>query len=361
MKNYEKEFPLKGTKVKGITKKFDFSDPIDRREYFNKKADKEIKLLKKYFDDGNTFIAYFLGKKGSGKGTYAKMMIEIFGEERIGHISVGDIVRAAHKGLEDEDKKKEIIDYLSKNYRGYISVEQAMEALLSRDTKTLLPTEFILTLVKKEIDRLERKILFIDGFPRDLDQVSYSLYFRDLINYREDPDVFVAIDIPEIVIDERMKNRVVCPKCQTPRNLKLLATKQAGYDEKKKKFYLMCDNPACDKARMGAKEGDSLGIEAVRDRLELDDSLIDKIFTLHGIPKVLLRNAVPVDFAKDNFDDYEITPEYVYECDESNKRVKISEKPWILKDDQGNDAYSLMPPAVVLSLIKQLVKVLEIS
>ena len=77
---------------------------------------------------------------------------------------------------------------------------------------------------------MEKKALFIDGFPRDLDQVSYSLFFRDLIGYRADPDIFILIDVPNSVIDERIKYRVVCPKCHTPRNLKLLATKQVEYD-----------------------------------------------------------------------------------------------------------------------------------
>ena len=78
---------------------------------------------------------------------------------------------------------------------------------------------------------------------------------------------------------------------------------------------------------------------------------------MEQIPKILLRNSVPVDIAKNYVDDYEITPQYVYELDPQNQ-VKILEKPWIVKDDEGVDSYSLLPPPVVLSLIKQLVKVL---
>jgi adenylate kinase family enzyme len=354
-KNMENKnnFSLIKTKVEGLNKKFNLSDPGERQEYFQAKAGREIKQLKEYFNN-NTFIAYLLGKKNSGKGTYTKLMAEIFGADKIGHISVGDIVRSAHQDMMDEKKKQEIMDFLHEHYRGYVSVDDALNALLSRDTKSLLPTEFILTLVKKEIDSMPKKILFIDGFPRDLDQVSYSLYFRDLINYRDDPDIFIAIDIPEAVIDERMKNRVVCPKCQTPRSLKLLRTKQIGYDEDKKEFYLICDNPQCEQSRMIAKEGDSLGIESIRDRLELDDKLIKKIFALHGVPKILLRNAIPTDKAAELVDDYELTPEFSYEYNEKNKQVKIKEKPWIIKNDQGIDSYSLMAPAVVVSLIRQL-------
>jgi adenylate kinase family enzyme len=345
-------FPLVSIKVPGVDEKFDLSDLAKRQEYFEAKAGPEIKKLKEFFK-GNTFIAYMLGKKNSGKGTYTKMLMEVFGADKIAHISIGDLVRAIHIDMEDEAKKTELIAYLKENYRGYISVEQAIDALLGRDTKTLLPTEFIMALLKREIDKMPKKALFIDGFPRDLDQVSYSLFFRNLIDYRSDPDIFVAIQIPEAVIDERMKTRVVCPICKTPRSLKLLATKHVGYDESSSQYYLMCDNDACNKAKMVGKEGDELGIEAIRDRLELDEKLIQKILELQGVPKVLLRNAVPVAEASNLVDGYELTPEYYYER-QADGSIVTKEKPWTIKDDEGVESYSLMAPAVVVSFIKQL-------
>ncbi len=232
-----------------------------------------------------------------------------------------------------------------------------MDALLGRDTKTLLPTEFTLALVKREINKMGKKALFIDGFPRDLDQVSYSLFFRDLIDYRSDPDAFVLINVPNSVIDERIKYRVVCPKCQTPRNLKLLATKQVEYDENEKKFHLLCDNPKCEKVRMVSKEGDELGIAPIKARLAKDGELIQKAFSLHGIPKILLRNSVPADLANEYVDNYELTPEYSYEYDSESGKVKTIEKPWTILDDEGISSYSLMPAAVVVSMIKQMAKV----
>ncbi len=360
MKAQRKEFPLAKTKVRGLTKGFDLAGPKERKKYFQAKVGQEVTLLRNYLKR-NTFIAYFLGKKNAGKGTYTKLMMEIFGSDKINHISVGDIVRAVHQEIKNKKRKQELLDYLSSNYRGYISIKEVFESLSGRSTKSLLPTEFILALLKREIDKLPRKSLFIDGFPRDLDQVSYSLFFRDLINYRDDPDIFIAIDIPESVIDARMKNRVVCPKCQTPRSLKLFPTKEIGYDQKKKEFYLICDDPQCRKARMVAKEGDNLGIESIRDRLTLDSQLIDKIFSLHGIPKILLRNSVPVKLAKQYVDDYEITPEYSYQFDSRTGKVKMTEKPWIIKDDQGQEVYSLLAPPVVVSLVRQLVKVLGLE
>lgn len=355
---YEKEFPLAKTKVEGIDKKFDLSDPAERKEYFEVKAREEIAKLKKFFDEGKTFIAYFLGKKNAGKGTYTKLLMEIFDKDKIAHLSVGDIVRDVHADMKNEDQKRELVEYMKKNYRGYISVEQGIEALLGRDQKTLLPNEFILALIKREIAKTGKKSIFIDGFPRNLDQVSYALFFKELVDFREDPDIFVAIDIPEAVIDERMKYRVVCPTCHAPRNLKLLATKKVGFDDEKKEFYLMCDDPECKGARMGAKEGDNLGIESIRDRLEMDDKLINKVFSLHGVSKILLRNAIPISVAHDYVDDYEITPEYHYELDEQNKTVKTLTRPFTVKDDEGIEAYSLLAPPVVLTLIKQLIKTL---
>jgi len=359
MKNYEKEFPFTKTKVRGLNKNFDLDDIKERKKYFKEKVGKEINLLKKYFKN-NSFIAYFLGKKISGKGTYTRLMIEIFGEDKISHISAGDVIRQAHQDMGDKKKKKELLDYLTKNYRGYISIDEAIKRLLGRSTKALLPTEFTLALIKKKIDQIGRKTLFIDGFPRDLDQVSYSLFFRDLINYRDDSDIFVAIDIPEYVIDQRMKGRVACPICQTPRGLELLVTKKVGYDENKKEFYLKCDNPGCKEKRMIKKEGDDLGIKPIRKRLDLDDQLIDRAFSLHGIPKILLRNSVPVSLSKTYVDNYEITPKHIHKWDIKNKKVITTKESWIAKDDKGKEVYSLLAPPVAISLIKQLTKVLSL-
>jgi adenylate kinase family enzyme len=352
------KFPVFKTKIEGLPQTFNLTDPKQRKEYFQAKASEEIGKIKAFLADGNTFIAYLLGKKNTGKGTYAKLFIEIFGSQYVEHISVGDIIRVIDQELKEESSKNELIDYLKANYRGFLSVEEIIEAQLKRNTQALLPTEFVLALVKREIDRRGRKSLFIDGFPRDLDQVSYSLYFRNLIDYRDDMDFFILISVPEAVIDERIKHRVVCPKCQTPRNLKLLSTKKVGYDKKEKKFFLVCDNPSCDQARMVGKEGDVLGIEAFRERLDKDGEIMEKAFSLHGIPKVFLCNSVAVNKARQLVDDYEITPEYVYTWDEKSGQVKISEKPWIVKDDFGVPSYSLLPPPVVVSLIKQIAEII---
>jgi len=69
---------------------------------------------------------------------------------------------------------------------------------------------------------------------------------------------------------------------------------------------------------------------------------------------------VPVEKAEEYMDDYEITPEYVYEFDKESGKVKTTEKPFVVKDDEGVEVCSLLAPPVTLSLIKQLVEILNI-
>jgi adenylate kinase family enzyme len=316
------------------------------------KAGKEIEKLREYLKE-NTFVAYFLGKKNSGKGTYSKMFAEIVAPDRIDHFSIGDMVRSVDQELKDKRKKRELISYLEKNYRGPKSLKDIINALKNRSTKELLPTELILTLVKREMEKREKKTVFVDGFPRELDQVGLSLFFRDLIGHRDDPDIFVLIDVPEKVIDERIRLRRVCPKCQTPRNLKLLPTKEVIFENGE--FHLICEK--C-KVKMVKKEGDELGIEPIKERLKKEEQIMKNAMELYGIPKILLRNSIPVSVAKDYVDDYEITPEYYFEL--KNGKVVVKERPWIFKDDEGVDSFSLLPQPVVVSFIKQLVEVMNL-
>jgi adenylate kinase family enzyme len=350
------KFPLFKTKIKGINEKFDLTDPKDQKDYFELKAGKEIKKLREYFKN-NTFVAYLLGKKNSGKGTYSKMFAEVILPDKIEHFSVGDMVRDLDKELTDKEKKKELYRFLEKNYRGRFSLEEVLHDLENRDTKTLRPTEVILALVKREMEKKGGKSLFIDGFPRDLDQINFSLFFRDLIGHRDDPDIFILIDVPENVIDQRIRWRRICPACQTSRNLKLLPTSKVGYDNKKKEFYLLCDN---DGTRMVQKEGDELGIKNIKQRLEIDEKLMDMAFSLHGIPKILLRNSIPVKDSSRFVDDYEVTPEYEFKWNEIQNKVERKEKKWVVSDDGGVSSFSLMPPPVVVSMIKQMVEIFNL-
>jgi len=352
-------FPIFKTKTEEKDK-FNLSDPKERENYFKLKAGPEIEKIKNHIENGNTFIAYLMGKKNSGKGTYSKMFAEAIGKDKIDHFSIGDMIRDIDIEIKEGEKNKLIL-FLKENYRGWLSVDEIMEKLEGRSTSNLLPTDVILTLIKREIAKREKKVIFIDGFPRDMDQISYSLFFRDLIGYREDPDVFVLIDLPNTVIDERIKWRRICPSCKTSRNLKLLPTSDIQYNKETSQFQLLCDNEECVKGTvMVSKEGDELGIDPIKERLAIDEKLIKQAFTLYGIPKILLRNAIPVEKAKEMVDDYEITPEYHYEWNEAEGKVEIKELPYIVKDDEGVDCHSLLAPPVVVSLIHQMVDILDL-
>jgi adenylate kinase family enzyme len=346
------DFPLFKTKS-DVYKKFDLTDFNGRKEYFEYKAGDEIKKLREHFKKNN-LVVFLMGKKSSGKGTYAKMLAEVVDKDSIAHFSIGDMIRSFDETMRDEEKKKELVAFLEKNYRGFLPLDEIMKALETRSTKVLLPSELILALAKREIAKLGKKTIFIDGFPRDKDQISYALFFRDIINHRDDQDLFILIDVPTTVIDERVKTRVICPLCNTSRSLKLLPTKNVEHENGK--FYLICDNSDCKGARMVMKEGDDQGIAPIKDRLEKDEMLIREVYTLQGIPKIMLRNTIPVAKTKETADDYEITPEFSYEYKDG--KVETKEKPWEVRDDEGDLSNSLMPPPVVVSLIKQLVKTL---
>ena len=302
-------------------------------------------------------MAFFLGKKNSGKGTYSHLFTEIFGEEKVALVSVGDVVRETHANWETFQKSEDF-KKLKDLYRGYISFDDAVDALLGRSQDKLLPTEFILALLKLKISKLQGKSVFIDGLPREMDQVSYSLYFRDLAGFTDSRDLFILIDIPESVIDERIKYRTVCPICHAAPNKKLLITSKIEYDPKTKEFTLICDNPSCKGAKTVRKEGDDLGIDPLRPRLAKDEEILKKTFNLHGIPKILLRNHVPVVEAKKYYDNYELTPEYVLSWNGENKKVEVAQKPWTIKDDNGVQSYSLLAAPVMVSLLKQIAEVL---
>ncbi len=352
------DFPIFKTKMEN-EREFDLSDPKERLEYFEFKAGKDIEDINEFLEK-NTFVVYLLGKKSAGKGTYSKMVADAIGKEKVEHFSIGDMIRDIDKELKDKEKRAELVKFLENNYRGWIEVDEIIARLEGRSTESLLPTPLILTLVKREIAKRGRKVLFIDGFPRNMDQISYSLFFRDLIGYREDVDIFALIDVPETIIDERIKYRKICPECNTSRNLKLLPSSKVEYDKDKEEFHLLCDNPDCEEIRMVRKEGDEKGIDPIRERLAMDEQLIEHAFKLHGIPKVLIRNAIPVDKADEYVANYEITPEYKYEIADDGE-VEIKEVPWIIKDDKGVESYSLLAPPAVVSFLAQLADILRNS
>ncbi len=348
------EFPVFNSKALSSGRSYVLTDRADRLRYFHAKLGSKIDEVKGFLDK-NSFVGYMLAKKQAGKGTYAKMVEEILGPERFAHISAGDLVRNAHTILTSTDKAS-FISGVQRHYRGFLSIDDAMSALLARtQDKVSVPTELMLALLKLEIDKIGKKALFIDGLPRNLDQVSYSLYFRDLINYRDDPDFFVLIDVPESVIDARMKNRVVCPECHTSKSVLINPTKFVRYDKEANEYYFLCDNPNCkgfETARYQAKEGDMAGIESIRGRLELDQDLIAKATALYGIPKILVRSTIPTTTAKDVIEDYEVQKCYTFSG--MGDTIISSTSPWVVKDDAGVDCVTPYAATFVVNIFSQL-------
>lgn len=333
------------------TKTYDLDNIAERRAYYQEKIGKEIEYLRDYFRK-QTFLAYWLAPKQSGKGTYMNGLKEIFGTELFTHISVGDLVRAADIDVKENGKESETYKYALKNYRGDMDLDEAMDALTGRSTQALVPTELVMTFLRQAIQKYEKKTLFIDGFPRNLDQVSYSLYFRELVNYREDPDVFIMINAPITVLDERMKQRRTCLTCGNSRSITLLPTKELGYDKETDEYYLICDFPGCKGGRMVTKEGDEKGIEYLKSRIVADIEVMGRARKLYGIPKIELYNSLDKDKALNYVDPYECTSECVYAHDDEGK-ISISKTLWELHDGE-NSYYSLLPAAVITQLVKQL-------
>jgi len=334
---------------------YDLDKIQERRLYYNHKIGKEIEFLREYFEK-QTFLAYWLAPKQAGKGTYMNGLKEIFGSDMFVHLSVGDLIRKAHKEFSEEGKLSEIYAYAKGSYRGDMHLDEAFDALVGRSTEGLVPTELVMIIIRRAIEKSPRKTLFLDGFPRSLDQVSYALYFRDLVNYRNDPDIFIMINAPLTVLDDRMKERRTCMKCGNSRNMVLLPTENVEYDKETDTYHLICDFPGCDGGRMVTKEGDHLGIEAIKDRTLTDIEVMKRARNLYGIPKVELYNSLEADKTFDYVDEYECTPSVTYSHDKNGK-VTLGKELWTL--DDGDDKYnSLLPAAVVTQLVKQLANVL---
>ncbi len=352
---YFDEKYLEFIKTTPFTKQtYDLSSKKQRYEYFKQKAGKLIDDIKEALYKTN-IVLYLLAPKFAGKGTYTHILSEILGYDKFHHLSVGDIVRDFPETYKQE--KQQMLEFLRNDYRGEIPLAQAIELTINPDLTKTLPDSFILSVLKYEISKRPKKSLIIDGFPRTQDQITYTLLFRQLIEYKDDLDMFVLINVPYSVLDARAKYRVVCPKCHNSRNLRYLPTEHIGYDKETKEFYLMCDNPTCNNERMRTKPGDELGIEKYKNRIIKENNLMNIARNMHGVNKIELFNAVPTDIGDKYLQKYELSMEYSYTY-ESNQ-VKKHAKPWVITEN-GQKYYSLEAAPATLQIIKQLHKILEV-
>lgn len=336
---------------------YNFTDKDDRAKYFQSKIGLEIEKLKKFMKN-NTFIGYLIAPKNAGKGTYLSILKELLGEESFSHISVGDIVRRTHEEYEKECKNSKVYEYIVKNYRGLYTPNELFDSLVNRTTAKLILTEIIIMLIKREIDLIPRKTIFIDGFPRQASQIESTLFMRDILNYRNDPDLFVFINLPMQLIDERIKGRRTCPSCKFPYNMPLLPSSDVRFDKEKHEFYYVCDKPYCSNhQRAISKEGDELGIKNIEERIVNDLKLMEIMRKVYGVPKIELYNSLEIEKAFEYCDEYEYTKSYRYEINDD--KINIIESNFEIVD-HGKRYLSLKAESVIPQFIKQLVDVFKL-
>lgn len=134
-----------------------------------------------------------LGAPGSGKGTQAALLKEMYG---IAHISTGDILRqevaqGSELGAKAEKFMKE---------------------------GTLVPDALILEMMRLRLQQPDtRRGWLLDGFPRTLAQAEGLASMTDTIGQKVDAGVVLNVD-PEVVV-RRLSGRRICQGCQNVTNV----------------------------------------------------------------------------------------------------------------------------------------------
>ena len=129
-----------------------------------------------------------MGVQGCGKGTQAKLLKEAFD---LVHISVGDI------------------------FRWHIQSHTKLGARIKRIMAEgqLVSDDMVEEVVKQRLDQHDWNYGFIlDGFPRNSRQAAFFLESYDI-------DAVLLIEVPDAVVQERILNRRLCPKCGLDYNL----------------------------------------------------------------------------------------------------------------------------------------------
>jgi len=139
-----------------------------------------------------------LGAPGSGKGTQAARLKEMFG---IPHISSGDILR-------------------SELAQG---TELGRKAATHMNAGALVPDDLVLGMIEARLQKPDaQRGWILDGFPRTLVQAHGLIEMTERIGQRVDAGVILEID-PEVVV-KRLSGRRVCGDCQTVTNVENGAT-----------------------------------------------------------------------------------------------------------------------------------------
>ena len=134
-----------------------------------------------------------LGAPGAGKGTQSTYFAERLS---IPHISSGALFR---KNISEKTELgKEVQEIISKGelVPDRIVIEMMMERILQRDCQ---------------------RGYILDGFPRTYEQATALKHA--LLEFGEQIDHALSLEVPDEKIKMRMPNRLVCPLCDTPYSL----------------------------------------------------------------------------------------------------------------------------------------------
>ena len=129
-----------------------------------------------------------MGVQGCGKGTQARLLKEALD---LVHISVGDL------------------------FRWHIQSHTKLGARVKRIMAEgqLVPDDVVEEVVKGRLEQHDWNYGFVlDGFPRNARQAAFFLESYDI-------DAVLLIEVPDAVVQERILNRRLCPKCGLDYNL----------------------------------------------------------------------------------------------------------------------------------------------
>lgn len=136
-------------------------------------------------------IVILMGIPGSGKGTQARRLVEVYG---YGHISTGDLLRALETDPNADPKEKDML-----------------AAMKSGD---LVADELIYKLAFREINSYlqKGKGVILDGAIRSVDQAkAYQAFFEE--KSVEDDMVAIDITLDDEMALKRLTKRKVCEDC----------------------------------------------------------------------------------------------------------------------------------------------------
>lgn len=188
----------------------------------------------------------FIGPPGVGKGTYSKIISK---EYNIPHLAMGDLIR------EEISKKTKI--------------GKEMDKIISKGH--LLDDITTFKLLKKRIEKKDCKSggFILDGFPRRLTQA--VLLDKFLINQKYQ---VIFIDGGRQILEKRMLNRWICPKCGKVYNPLTNPPNKKGY----------CDD---DKTKLIKRKDDNKKV--ISERFKIYHETIDPIIKYYKGKNVLRK------------------------------------------------------------------------